>query len=364
MVQLTQVASKVKSRLETVISKLKSQEDDESVSTSSESPKNANPEKLNHQTARVVDALFKRLLGACYGTSCTSKDDSHVISVSMCKKSILTRMRREELHKMEKSGDNLESHYAQHYQDDHGEVARAILIASEREEREKMSRKKQWQMMSQKARAEAMAAAAETNLRNKVERVSVNGKSLKLKEVVNSYEDESESGVSINFDDGISALSAHTLEEMAKAEKILQRQKRLLTEPTEQGFDLSLDKINPSGPPSPASTEESEAFEYDDNEYKQSEKDFESPRQAKNYPLQMARNNSVTESQVSSSIQTSESEFSHTWKAHEQNSFSQVVQKDEKPHKVKNSILVFSELFILSPCSTCNNTSHFHFIHR
>ena len=329
MVQLNEVATQVKSRIETVITKIKSQEiNDRSTSTSSSSsPKATNPESLNHQTARVVDAVFNTLFGACNGTSCNNtKDDCQLVSETFKKKNILTREQREQLQSFKTAGSNLESRYAQHYQDDHGRVARAVLIASEREEKEKMSRRKHWQMMNRQAKADAIHTTAlerrnrrnlgSTQVPQHQERMKVNGNPLSLAEVNQSFEEQSEGGISYNFDDGISALSAHTLEEMARTETMLQRKNRAEKEPQEQGFNISIEKNNVSNPPSPTATDESSStLDDDEDAYHLHEmREMKPFPQGQKYPVQMARNQSNTDSFLSSSIQTSGSEFTDTWK--------------------------------------------------
>ena len=373
MVQLIEVASQLKSRLETVLTKLKSTENDRSTSTSSASPTAANPESLNNQTARVVESVFNTLFGACNGTNCASKDDSQNITASFRKKSILTKAQRTQLQTLKTSGSNLESRYAQHYQDDHGRAARAVLMASEREEHEQMSRRKQWQNMNREATAEAQESSVLNRRKTRrnigsgqptkqhkkhLERMKVNGNGLSLTEVEQSFEEESESGVSVNFDDGISALSAHTLEEMAKAEVLLLRQQRLSKEPQEQGFDISIDNSSISGPPSPTSTDNSDSTgEMDGDEHtgKPQTMLLDVPRPQ--YPTQMARNRPQMESDLSSTMQTSTSpsELADTWPSYHPQPWKQMSKNDSKnkndsPSKVRTCFISNYSFFICSFC--------------
>lgn len=283
---------------------------------------------------------------------------------------MLTKEQRVKLLSLNTAGtcteSNLESKYAQHYHDDHGRAARAVLMASEREEKEMMSRRQQWNMTNgeaqlndtvverRKSRSRHNTSARQevSNTPQHHERFNVNGKPMSLEEVKHHFEEESESGASYNFDDGISALSAHTLEEMAKAEKMLQRQNRLTKEPQEQGFDVTLEQssgsVNVPGPPSPTATEESigSADPCDDthagnimqskslHQY-DNDKEKELYGRQQRYPLQMARNQSNTgTSYVSSvSIQSSSTDFSDTWKQNDQDYWTQNVQNDS-PSKV------------------------------
>ena len=173
---------------------------------------------------------------------------------------------------------------------------------------------------------------------------------MSLEEVKHHFEEESESGTSFNFDDGISALSAHTLEEMAKAEKMLQRQNRLTNEPQEQGFDVTLEQssviVNVPGPPSPAATEESigSVDPCDDSHlgnnmksksFHQFDKEKELHNRQQRYPLQMARNPSNTGTSYISSVSiqsSSTNDFSDTWKQNDQDYWKNV--KNDSPSKV------------------------------
>jgi hypothetical protein len=356
MVQLNEVATQVKSRIETVITKIKNQDQDRTyaTSTSSASPRTANPESLNHQTAKVVDAVFSTLFGACSGNTCNTNDDTHIVTEKFQKKTILNKEQRARLQTLKTSGSNIESRYAQYYQDDHGRAARAVLMASEREEKEKKSRRQQWQAMNRQAQAQAMVTSMEDRKRNRRrlgavqtaqhrEHIQVNGNPLSLSEVNQSVDEESESGASYNYDDGISALSAHTLEEMAKIESSLQKQRSPPMEPQEQGFDISIDQIKISpGPPSPTGTEESgSTVDNEEEKYRQINDIQENEHSVslhtrQKYPVQMARNQSNTDSNVSSSFHTSKSEFTDIWKSNERQYWSQAVE-DDSPSKVRIS---------------------------
>ncbi len=357
MVQLNEVATQVKSRIGNVITKIKSHEQDRSssLSSSSASPNAAKPDTINHQTAKVVDAVFNTLFGACTGgSSCTSRDDSQIVSETFQKKNILSKEQREQLQTLKQAGSNIESRYAQFYQDDHGRAARAVLMASEREEKEKINRRKHWQAINRQAKAEAVIMTVEERRKNRRdfgskelpqhrEHIQVNGNPVSLEEVNQEAEEESDSGYSYNYDDGISALSAHTLEEMAKAEAILQRQSRIPKEPQEQGFDLSIENIV-EGPPSPTGTEGSNSTQEGNNEDHSGDhiqrstnshhrEEAASPHREQKYPVQMARNQSNTGSSIT--YYTSKSDFTSRWKTQEEQQYwTQVVDEEDNPSRV------------------------------
>uniref|UniRef100_A0A6S8TYN3 Uncharacterized protein n=1 Tax=Chaetoceros debilis TaxID=122233 RepID=A0A6S8TYN3_9STRA len=155
-----------------------------------------------------------------------------------------------------------EAFYAQFYGDDHGRAARVVLLARKREERERYHHRQQMENLhrsprtgsqshGQTSRGErrgAEGAGTASKRRSQPqhkENITTNGHGYRISEVSNlnrsSDDAESTGGVSYNYDDGISALSAHTLEEMAKVEKILQRRRGI---PKEQGFELDLADSN------------------------------------------------------------------------------------------------------------------------
>lgn len=190
------------------------------------------------------------------------------------------------------------------------------------------------------------------------EKIHVGGEPYRLCEVsaANKFGvSEEESEVSFNFDDGISALSAHTLEEMAKAEKILLK-KRGYQLPREEGFDISLEasvleESKSDGPPSPASTVESDDVtpDRDTDEQVQPMKKNATETTArqtkKSYPVQMAR--ARRESSPDGSVSTA-SDFSSTWRMQEQNYWLRVAEQGDEdesrdvlrtPVKDKNTTL-------------------------
>ena len=144
---------------------------------------------------------------------------------------------------------------------------------------------------------------------------------------------EEESEVSYNFDDGISALSAHTLEEMAKAEKILLKKQQARI-PREEGFDICLEPTvfekDADGPPSPASTVESEDDQSptQDTEHNQPDQKSVSKNttEVKTYPVQMARPRRSASPDGSASTA---SDFSSTWRKQEENYWAEEIQKDK-----------------------------------
>lgn len=149
---------------------------------------------------------------------------------------------------------------------------------------------------------------------------------------------EEGSEASCNFDDGISALSAHTLEEMAKAEKILLKKQEARI-PREEGFDICLEpsvfEKDAEGPPSPASTVES-----DDDHSPAQETERNPPEEQsisanandiKTYPIQMARPRRSSSPDGSASTA---SEFSATWRKQEENYWAEVVKEDKDTKNV------------------------------
>jgi len=166
------------------------------------------------------------------------------------------------LHNLQKTSSRDECFYAQFYEDDHGRAARAVLLAREREEKERGSQRRKMKEMHSKAREEAgmRFQMKGGDVVNKVspqrmgsmkqqqqhrEKIRVGGNPYRLCEVGNmnrsTASEDSESGLSYNYDDGISAISAHTLDEMAKADMILQRKIGI---PREQGFDIALESTD------------------------------------------------------------------------------------------------------------------------
>jgi hypothetical protein len=181
------------------------------------------------------------------------------------------------------------------------------------------------------------------------ENIRVGGYPYRLCEVRNvlnrsATSEDSESALSYNYDDGISAISAHTLEEMAKAEMILQRK---IGMPREEGFDIALDStendvaFGKDLPPSPTSTEDSSST-MDEVARIQDIVDEQLARNEKNehchlYPVQMARPRShrSTES-TESSTRSDHSE----WKKQDTKYWMQVVQEEQSARDEPVSYIV------------------------
>lgn len=204
-----------------------------------------------------------------------------------------------------------ECQYAQYYNDDHAKAAKAVIQAREREERERGIYRKRMEHIKAEAEADSHRLRSEiiqddmnnhsklssltekkqfthrdfTHLeRNDTihhpplprkaqhrENIKVAGDPYRLYEVTHSFSNQQGDDKSYNYDDGISALSAHTLEEMAKENVYLLRRNQSMT-PEEQGFDIvagSTTSRSPTQnnssfcPPSPVIADKSSSFEAD-----------------------------------------------------------------------------------------------------
>ena len=182
----------------------------------------------------------------------------------------------------------------------------------------------------------------------------------------NSKREDEDESQSYNYDDGISALSAHTLEEMAKAEKRLDQIRGI---PTEEGFDITC-TLRPEGevdvdveedavgivgveetllskeggdgdcdgPPSPVGTEESSTSSRSTDSRSTAESKSTTSASSRKedrsgipkthaYPVQQARPSSP-----SGLSQTTTSVFSSEWdNSQEQQYWSQIIEEKEPP---------------------------------
>ncbi len=412
------------------------------IGTSSCSPESAHPNDSN-RTAEIIDSVITTLFGVCTGTSpggaggglgCpnmhVSDNDKNQIMESMQKRNSSTKLGKKTSRALNslryscsganKKGlahDKDEAFYAQFYQDDHGQAAREFLAARERERQEGQMHRQHLQSLQKSARVEAQLRSttnhhARLNSTNTLmagngkdgvnnmntaqqhkERIRVGKNGYRLCGVNangglnpnasgTSYDDgDSAAGMSYNYDDGISALSAHTLEEMAKAEMILQRRRGI---PQEQGFDIAVnsssedadeeedvnagtnDKSNggnanvhkdknskhehdfDKGPPSPASTYDSsnaskdeelttyriedvvnEERRHKEQQLQQQQTTSELNSTLEHYPVQMARPTIGRESGGPEPVSVSSSNASADWRVQEQKYWMQVVENDK-----------------------------------
>ena len=329
-VQLNDVATQVKSKFNNVMTKIKRPDDDQiNDPTNNNNYNTTNNNEHQSSPSKVVDVVINTLFGACTSSSptndatflstlCSSPNSTNDKSHHLSTEAVL-KVKSQKLYKTNKhnsnhhqkssslssscdhsQSSNLESKYAQYYQDDHGRAARAVLMASQREELDKKRKKEYWNEMDRLARVEASNGIKRSVMERRMQRRNsmnssmmsgVNENGLKnngddimyptqqrriqgeLKQYPilqhyppspshnNNHDEDSESGVSYNFDDGISALSAHTLEEMAKLESIMQQKQKQEKqqqqqqhvnrksrsrhkpeeEPKEEGFDIQLE---------------------------------------------------------------------------------------------------------------------------
>lgn len=315
--------------------------DPDDQGTSSCSPKEMQPND-SERASKLIDSVMSTLFSACTGNNCPTNDETLVESLQKKRPTKLGKKARSALHTLQHSSSRDECHYAQFYEDDHGVAARAVLLARKRETRERSLHRQKLQELHENARVEAQSEVLRGS--NNIspqhrEKIHVDGNPYRLSEVGNgnplnqsNVSEDSESALSYNYDDGISAISAHTLEEMAKAELILQRKRGI---PQEQGFDIALDSTKDSLPPSPASTVESsnaseDAAHIQDSvglEEKGGKEDTSTSdsKSAQRYPVQMARPKSHRS--MMSTGTSSQSEYME-WKNHDAKYWTQVVEDD------------------------------------
>jgi len=346
----------------------------------------------NEDTSRSFQHVFNTLFASCTGnfqsaaanntnnntSSNTNNNNNNLNTIASAANSRqptkLGKKAKSALHNLQKSTSRDECFYAQFYEDDHGRAARAVLLTREREEKERVSQRRHMKEMHSKAREEAgmrfqmkggdvvnkaksPQRMGSSSMKQKQrqqqhrENIRVGGTPYRLCEVGNgmnrSTSEDSESGVSDNYDDGISAISAHTLDEMAKAEMILQRKIGI---PREEGFDISgaeideLEECDADAPPSLNSTAESSDASEDVARIQDIIEDHQSLRKAHvvkpsssfdkvgeeedgpgpRYPVQMAR----PRSQLSGGSTESSTQSDHSeWKNQDAKYWSQVADE-------------------------------------
>lgn len=294
MVQLKQIASQVRSQLDSAVIKLKKSARSKPIDPNNDQGGSSCSSEANESVhaSRILGSVMDTLFGACAGNkSPTTNEENAFESLKPIKIGEKTSRALQSLHKsssndLVKKADSLKNHGRQTTQ--HKEKIR---------------------------------------IGNSPYRLC------EVSDVNRSAFSEEESEVSYNFDDGISALSAHTLEEMAKAEKILLKKQEGCV-PREEGFDISLEpnvfEKDEEGPPSPASTVESDDDHSPTQETERhppEEKSVtKSSNEVKTYPVQMARPRRSSSPAGSASTA---SDFSSTWRKQEENYWAEVIKKDE-----------------------------------
>lgn len=304
MVQLKDIAIELRSKLDGAIMNLKKRSQSKPIDPDRDQAGSSCSPNTNGsaQASRLLGSVMDTLFGACTGNKCTPTPEmGESDAIKTIKLGAKTSRALQSLHKSS---------------------------SNESRERDDVRRN-----------ANVNNEPKNIPIQHK-EKIRVGGAPYRLCEVsaTNKYgTGEEESEVSFNFDDGISALSAHTLEEMAKAEKILLK-KRGYQVPREEGFDISLeasvlDENKADGPPSPASTVESDDVtptrdaEERVGPLKKNYAETSSYEPTKSYPVQMAR--SRRESSPDGSVSTA-SDFSSAWRIQEQNYWLQVAEQGDQ----------------------------------
>lgn len=382
-----------------------------SASHSDGTPRAVPPPNEGERASKVIQSLVTTLFGACSGsTNCPTatsyfepdrdnqdllysiqkKREAHARKGSIVQSSTSTKRPGRE-GKGKKSSVNAnsmyqkngrerdldESYYAQYYADDHAQAAKAVLASKEKEQQQREACRQNMQTLTREAQQEAnlrLSAATDLADQNQQpqyhqeadpdsftpqqhrERIQVGGTPYRICEVALPASqnaillNDEDTVASYNYDDGISALSAHTLEEMVKMEAHLKQKEAV---PTEQGFDIHTAETTADmsgsaseGPPGLASTDESGETSTHSEEIEESsrqntdethdkvvdfslehENDFGNGLGRMQYPVQMARNRS-TKSAGSFTTKSSKSDFSSVWKKQEQQYWMQVVEED------------------------------------
>jgi hypothetical protein len=276
--QLKEIAGQIKAKVNVAITHIKKNTSstpiDPNAHSTSQSSADSSPTE-----ERTLSAVFQALFASCTGNNWNDTDAPPPVnsnSNSKSKSNInintnntnsrsnnnrhptkLGKKAKSALHNLQQknSGSRDECHYAQYYSDDHGKAARAVLMTRKREEQERLGQRQKLNEMHSKARQEAgmrfqmnggdavkKSPNKGKNTEQHREHIRVGGNH-RLCEVGNglnrsSASEDSESALSYNYDDGISAISAHTLDEMAKADMIFQKKIGI---PKEEGFDVTLD---------------------------------------------------------------------------------------------------------------------------
>lgn len=350
--QLRDLAGTIKSKVHSAISQIKkntsstpldphSRDFDQKSSSSFAQESHSNHEK-------ILSTVFQTLFSACTGNRCPEPPQE---TQERRKSTKLGQKARSALHSLQKTSSRDECHYAQFYQDDHGRAARAVLMTRQREERERNQQREKMKTLHMPTGQDTGGKGLNTppksgqknsqypqqhRMQQQGENIRVGGHPYRLCEVRNvlnrsAASEDSESALSYNYDDGISAISAHTLEEMAKAEMILQRKIGI---PREEGFDITLDStendvaFGKDLPPSPTSTEDSNSTMDEFATIQDIVDEQVKNRDEKNhqlYPVQMAR----PRSQRSTGSTESSTRSDHSeWKAQDRKYWMQVVQEE------------------------------------
>mmetsp|Transcript_5914 Transcript_5914/g.11175 ORF Transcript_5914/g.11175 Transcript_5914/m.11175 type:complete len:426 (-) Transcript_5914:191-1468(-) len=358
--QLRDIAGQIKSRVQIAITQIKKNTSSTPLDPhgrdldQGSSPSLAQDSNPNQDT-RILSTVFQTLFSACTGNRCPEPPSETIERRTSSK---LGKKARNALHNLQQTSSRDECHYAQFYEDDHGRAARAVLMTRQREEKQRNEQRQKMKHMNRNAVEEQAGKRFTMNqsggqkseyIRNhgkttastfqQGENIRVGGYPYRLCEVRNilnrsATSEDSESALSYNYDDGISAISAHTLEEMAKAEMIFQRK---IGVPREEGFDIALDStengvtFGKDLPPSPTSTEDSSSTMDDvariqDIVDEQLERSYKKKDDCHLYPVQMARPRShrSTES-TESSTRSDHSE----WKKQDTKYWMQVVQEEQ-----------------------------------
>lgn len=377
---------------------------------SSCSPEAAAPDE-GTGAAKVVDSVIGTLFGDCYGGGGNCSDpvsqfDDKELMKKMQKRQRFTSKPNKRRDKTGEAGDKStlktqglpirtinpassrdECHYAQYYNDDHAEAAKAVIQAREREERERGIYRKRMENMKADAikyqskrhlvSKEGLVSVAEEkdmvddadpgvmqprnntysspNRPQHRENIKVGDSPYRLYEVANSLpsqpgDDEHEhDAISCNYDDGISALSAHTLEEMTKTSTYLYRRNRSI--PKEEGFDIVArsnssspipqDNDGTVGPPSPVETDGSSSLDVDRKQANEQvasdesddESDYGELVRSLAYPVQIDQNSSL-DTTMNNSSQSSDSELC---KKEEKQYWTQVVAEEQVPSGLNES---------------------------
>lgn len=361
--QLRDIAGQIKSKVQTAISQIKKNTSstpldphgqDLDQGSSSSFAQDSSPNQDN----RILSTVFQTLFSACTGNKCPEPATESLERRTSTK---LGKKARNALQNLQQTSSRDECHYAQYYEDDHGRAARAVLMTRQREEKQRYEQQKEkMKHMNRKSREEPKGrrfnmnpsqtqGKIDSNTFQHGENIRVGGYPYRLCEVRNilnrsATSEDTESALSYNYDDGISAISAHTLEEMAKAEMILQRK---IGVPREEGFDIALDSTTENDdsfgkdlPPSPTSTEDSsstvdEVARIQDVVDEQLARHYKHNENYHLYPVQMARPRShrSTES-TESSTRSDHSE----WKKQDSKYWMQVVQEEQQSARDEPSI--------------------------
>jgi len=332
-----------------------------SASTSSSTPSPSQPNDGERAT-KVMESVITTLFGVCSGTHQHCPANGPQCPNPYCEPNPKSRQQhhRDVLRTIKKRNRRSSSFpmvvtpttspktrrdeccYAQFHKDDHVKAAKAVQAAHHLEERQKNHRHKRIETIIKDVEGGAQKIESFRN-NQRQERIRVGGKPYKLCEVdfadntsgvsLDATNAEEEDAVSYNYDDGISALSAHTLEEMVNRDPILGRQERTTVPPSEQGLDIAKDEgINSKSPLSTKESlkndEEVQCVQSSEEYSKEGSCGDESRRRRKaTYPVQMARNQSTT-SNMTFSTKSSKSDFSDVWKRQEQQYWMQVVEED------------------------------------